>query len=997
MKWIYDLSYDQLKEEIGTAKLKKYTTDQVFQWLYRKNIQDTDKWTNLSKTSRDTLSGCFDTRLNTVLNIFEDQEGTKKFLVQLADEHNIEAVLIPEKHHYTFCISTQVGCPLNCAFCATGRMGFKRNLSSGEIVSQVLLLKKELADYTGKINIVLMGMGEPLLNYDNLKKALDIIASGKGMSISPRNITLSTAGILEELQRFEKDFPKVKISFSLNAPDASLREQLMPISRKEKLTEILEYLRTTKKRRKHRVTFEYVLLKGVNDSLEDARNVSELLKGISCKINLIPYNENKGMTFETPALETVTAFSDFLHSRGYTVIVRWSKGRGIQSACGQLASAGKIDRMNYFNNNGFVLDDFQKKAIEAVEKDQSVLVSAPTGAGKTLIAEHLVRKCMAENRGVIYTAPIKALSNQKFREFQARFPDQVGIITGDVNIKPFSPLLIMTTEIFRNKVLESESSLGNHHWIIFDEIHYLDSVERGTVWEESLILLPKHMRFMGLSATIPNIDQFAAWLRRIHPHPIKVIKEDQRPVPLHFLFQCRGRICDEFKEVKFQGYGERKLRRFRGDQLLDKDYRENRPFALVRHLVNTDRLPCIYFSFSRKRCEILAQEAAQLDFLTDQERTRILQVYDEFCREYEICHEERTQDLRSLVKKGVAYHHAGIHPLLKEILERLFTGKLIKIIFTTETFALGINMPARTVALDELKKKYGRFYRALKVRDFYQMAGRSGRRGIDKEGYVYSRLDPKFVSYEELKSIFKGKPEDIRSRFNVSYATILNLYETYGEELFRIHSQSFYRFQEKNISGSRQLEQMKARLDILKHLGYIHDSRLTEKGHFAKKIHGNELPLAELFGYGVLEELTLNQVGILALAAVYMPRPNIKKPKLTGEIKALETITTEVVRGIHKFEKKMRLSYLSKSFYYDLSASLLDWMKQNDFQSIIEQLQVDEGEVIRYYRMGIQVLREMLETPASDELKYKIENAITLINRGVIDAEDQLKKTAAIS
>ncbi|UCH95385.1 MAG: DEAD/DEAH box helicase [Candidatus Aminicenantes bacterium] len=646
------------------------------------------------------------------------------------------------------------------------------------------------------------------------------------------------------------------------------------------------------------------------------------------------------------------------------------------------------------NGNNFQLDDFQKKAIAAVQDEYSVLVSAPTGAGKTLIAEHLVKKCMIERRSVIYTAPIKALSNQKFREFQALFPDLVGIITGDVNIRPHSPLLIMTTEIFRNKILESESSLGDHHWIIFDEIHYLDSIERGTVWEECLILLPGHMRFLGLSATIPNIEQFANWLRQIHPHPIKVIKEGRRPVPLHFFFQCSGQICDELKEVKAHAYGRRKQHRFKGNQLLDMGARGNRPFDLVYHLKEEDRLPCIYFSFGRKRCETLAGEAAKLDYLNQEERCQILQMYDDFCRRYDICGEERTENLRTLVKKGVAYHHAGIHPMLKEILERLFTRKLVKIIFTTETFALGVNMPARTVVLDEVKKKYGRFYRALKVRDFSQMAGRSGRRGIDKEGFVYSRVNPKAVSFQELQSIFNGEPEVIRSRFNTSYATILNLYETYGEELLQIHSLSFFYFQEKAAASSRQLEQMKARLTILKQLGYIHDYQLTEKGHFAKKIHGNELPLAELFGYGVLEDLTLNQIGALALAAVYAPRLKIKKPKYPGEIKTLESITSEVVRGIHRFEKKMRLSYLSKPFFYDLSVSLLDWMKNQSFQTIIERLRIDEGEVIRYYRMSIQVLREILETPADEKLKQKIRKAVELINRGVIDAEEQLKRTA---
>jgi superfamily II RNA helicase len=647
-----------------------------------------------------------------------------------------------------------------------------------------------------------------------------------------------------------------------------------------------------------------------------------------------------------------------------------------------------------YNRVPFELDDFQKEAIEAVQQDRSVLVSAPTGAGKTLIAEHLIEKCMEEQRGIIYTAPIKALSNQKFREFQALFPDQVGIITGDVNIRPYSPLLIMTTEIFRNKILEIESSLDNHHWIIFDEIHYLDSLERGTVWEESLILLPKHMRFLGLSATIPNVDQFAAWLREIHTHPIQVIKEAQRPVPLHFFFQCSGRICDELNEVKRVAYSQRKQRRFRDNQLLTEDHREDRPFALIRHLKETDRLPCIYFSFGRKRCEILAERVAHLDFLAAGEREQILDFYDDFCTRYGIEGEERSENLRTLVKKGVAYHHAGIHPMLKEILEQLFTRRLIKVIFTTETFALGINMPARTVALDEVKKKYGRFFRVLKVRDFYQMAGRSGRRGIDSEGFVYSRVNPRAIKFQELQSTIRGEPEIIRSRFNTSYATILNLYETYGENLLDIHSLSFFNFQEKASHSSRQLEQMKSRLYILKKLGYIHENQLTEKGHFAKKIHGNELPMAELFGYGVLEELTLNQVGVLALAAVYTPRPNIKKQKYPGEIKTLESITTEVVRGIHRFEKKQRLSYLSKPFFYDLSVSLLDWMKNKSFPRILERLAIDEGEVIRYYRMSIQVLREMLETPVSREIKQKIEKAIQLINRGAIDAEAQLKKSA---
>jgi 23S rRNA (adenine2503-C2)-methyltransferase len=340
MKWIYDLAYGRLKEEIIVLGLKTFTVDQVFQWLYEKNVQDINAWSNISKANHDILSQNFDTMLDNIIGFEEDSEGTHKFLFELKDRNQVEAVLIKEKDHYTFCISTQVGCALKCQFCATGRMGFRRNLTSGEILSQVLSLKKELPGYTGKLNIVFMGMGEPLLNYENLKQALEIISNEKGIGISPRNITISTAGILENLRQFEKDFPRVKISFSLNAPDPALRETLMPISKKEKLEDILDYFRQNASTRKHRITFEYVLLKGVNDSREDAQKIVKLLRGIPCKINLIPYNSNKQLIFKTPDRTEVEAFSDLLHSKGFTVIVRWSKGRDIKSACGQLAARG---------------------------------------------------------------------------------------------------------------------------------------------------------------------------------------------------------------------------------------------------------------------------------------------------------------------------------------------------------------------------------------------------------------------------------------------------------------------------------------------------------------------------------------------------------------------------------------------------------------------------------------------------------------------------------
>ncbi len=340
MKWIYDLSHEQLITEVTAAGLKKFVVDQVFQWLYLKNIQDMEQWSNISKENRLALAYQYNTGHNTILDIKSDDQGTQKLLLELHDKEKIEAVSIKERDHYTFCLSTQVGCALGCKFCATGKLGFKRNLSAGEILCQILLLKKNLQTYTGKINLVFMGMGEPLLNYENLSQALHIITAEKGICISPRHITLSTAGILKRLQQFEFDFPNIKISFSLNAPDTTTRQQLMPITHKESLASLLNHFRSVS--RKHRITFEYVLLKGVNDSLEHAAKLSVLLKGIACKINLIPYNENNGLPYKTPDTKTVDSFSQYLYSRGYTVVVRWSKGRDIKSACGQLAAQALI-------------------------------------------------------------------------------------------------------------------------------------------------------------------------------------------------------------------------------------------------------------------------------------------------------------------------------------------------------------------------------------------------------------------------------------------------------------------------------------------------------------------------------------------------------------------------------------------------------------------------------------------------------------------------------
>jgi superfamily II RNA helicase len=639
-----------------------------------------------------------------------------------------------------------------------------------------------------------------------------------------------------------------------------------------------------------------------------------------------------------------------------------------------------------------VYDQFQQKAIDYIRQAYSVIVSAPTGAGKTAIAEYVISGCLKSGKRVIYTAPIKALSNQKFRDFRKSLGESVGILTGDVSINPHAPVLIMTTEIFRNKLLEASADLESYSWIIFDEIHYLDDYERGTVWEESLVFLPRHMKMLALSATIPNIDELAAWLESIHQRTLKIIKEKNRPVPLRFFYQCQGKIADSLAKVKQLGFSQENFHYYRGRRFPRHGHsRPNRPASLIRHLYQEDRLPCIYFVFGRRRSEYLAQEMQGFDFLNTQEKQKITLLFKGLCDRFDLTHEKSAQVLFPLIERGIAYHHAGMLPTLKEVIEQLFTSRLIKVIFTTETFALGVNMPARTVVFDELRKFYGRFYGTLKTRDFYQMAGRAGRRGIDKEGFIYTRVNPRQVSFQELHKIIYGQPEKVSSRFNASYATMLNLYEKYQEGLYDIYPLTFHYFQEKKRLKKRAMEIMRSKVSLLKELGYIRKNRITQKGNFASKIYGYELPISELYEKGMLEHLSEVELGILCLAAVFEPRKASSMPGLSKKAKALKKMTDEAVNFIQKRERRLGITPLSKNYYYHLAPAIEAWIGKERFDKLFRYTQEDEGEIIRYFRMGIQILREILDAPVSGELKEKAKKAVFLINRDIIDAARQLR------
>jgi superfamily II RNA helicase len=445
----------------------------------------------------------------------------------------------------------------------------------------------------------------------------------------------------------------------------------------------------------------------------------------------------------------------------------------------------------------FKLDDFQKEAISELLKGNSVLVSAPTGVGKTLIADYLIDAAIREGDRIIYTAPIKALSNQKYKEFKGLYgPERVGIVTGDIVINSEAEICLMTTEIYRNILHQDRQRLDGISHVIFDEIHYLSDEERGTVWEESIIFMPPEMRLLGLSATIPNAYELADWISEIKEHPVSVILKKERAVPLeHFIYERHTGPTDLKAIIKYrQELIERENVSFAGHDW------ESTHLDLIKYITRQKGLPCLYFVFSRRLCEVKAQELSyQKSFLTEAESRQAYEVCERLAAEFGITDLKTTVLVKNLLIKGIGYHHAGLLPGLKEIVETLFGMGLVKVMYATETFAVGINYPVRTVCFDSPSKFDGVTFRPMTNLEYFQMAGRAGRRGIDVKGSVYILADIRNLRPGEFPSTNQDEIEELKSRFNLSYNSVLNLNRNHdSDEIKVILNQNFATFQAKN-------------------------------------------------------------------------------------------------------------------------------------------------------------------------------------------------------
>lgn len=478
----------------------------------------------------------------------------------------------------------------------------------------------------------------------------------------------------------------------------------------------------------------------------------------------------------------------------------------------------------------FTLDPFQRISISSIERDESVLVSAHTSAGKTVVAEYAIAQCLKRNQRVIYTSPIKALSNQKYREFNEAFGD-VGLMTGDVTINPTASCLVMTTEILRSMLYRGSEIMREVAWVVFDEIHYMRDKSRGVVWEETIILLPDKVRYVFLSATIPNAFQFAEWIAKIHRQACHVVYTDFRPTPLqNYFFPAGGSgiflVVDEkgvFREHNFNktmqlleerkaadandpnakqtGKGKNK-KNFKGKQ---NEGQQADIQKIVKMIMSRNFNPVIVFSFSKKECEMFAVHTSKYAFNDESEKAMVRKVFTSAIES--LSEEDRElpqiQNILPLLEKGIGVHHSGLLPILKETIEILFQEGLIKVLFATETFSIGLNMPAKTVVFTKVTKYDGTATRPLTPSEYVQMSGRAGRRGLDERGIVIMMVDEK-LEPEVAKGVVIGQQDRLNSAFHLGYNMVLNLLRIEAISPDFMLENCFFQFQ--NTAGVASLE-----------------------------------------------------------------------------------------------------------------------------------------------------------------------------------------------
>ena len=553
-----------------------------------------------------------------------------------------------------------------------------------------------------------------------------------------------------------------------------------------------------------------------------------------------------------------------------------------------------------FNNDNpdFNFDKFQLISFREVDKERNVLVSAPTSSGKTAVAEYGLISTIQKNKKVIYTSPIKSLSNEKYKEFKDRNICSVGLLTGDNKINVDAQCVVMTAEILRNSLYKVGSVIMDEiGCVIMDEVHFINDPDRGKIWEETIIMLPQHIQLIMLSATINNVEQFAKWIHSIRTKELSLIKSNRRIVPLNYYVYSDNlfKILDNNDTFFDQPYYESK-------KIYDKNQKERRKHhksefdpsyfeKVVKFLIKNDLLQAIFFSFSRLNCEKYARSISNI--LTNEESANALNMFDNLMKKYHKDYEYIPQyiSIRELIQKGICYHHSGLIPIIKEIIEILFRNGFIKVLFATETFAVGVNMPARTVVFTELTKPTNNTKRFLNTSEFKQMSGRAGRRGKDILGHVILLPYYDFPDIGDLKSVMLTSMPSITSKFSIDYYYCL---KTLQLQLFldtkdNIYDKSLLNTEQHNMIISSQIDLDKMKNDLSNFTIYTDVDILKYNKQYKLENPDNDFGLIKLSKSQQKELKTLQQTNDQIEYKKYLDYLN-----LTEKIKYTEININEI-------------------------------------------------------------------------------------------------------
>ena len=759
----------------------------------------------------------------------------------------------------------------------------------------------------------------------------------------------------------------------------------------------------------------------------------------------------------------------------------------------------------------FELDDFQKEACKCISEGKSVVVCAPTGAGKTVIAQHAIHCALQEGKKVFYTTPLKALSNQKYNDFSEKYgADKVGLLTGDTSINRGGQIVVMTTEVFRNMLYGTNfgsvtDNLKDVKYVILDEVHYMNDEQRGTVWEESIIYCPTNVQIIALSATVANADKLTEWINTVHSKT-ELINTDFRPVPLRFYYFDSSQPNTLLPLLTPNGTLNKKIKPekkvFRRGKAVQK---RNTVKDVVRNLQEKDMLPAIYFTFSRKKCDEQMENCASLCLVTPKEQEEIRQIIDDYIAENPYLYKNKHIEYLLL---GVASHHAGLLPGWKVLVEKLFQKGLIKVVFATETLAAGINMPARSTVISSISKRTDSGHRNLTPSEFLQMSGRAGRRGMDEIGYVVIVGSP-FQTPEEVAELVLSDANPLESKFSPSYSMVLNLlqrftldeakelvlksfgyyssnsriepllllkkqydekidecnsfvcyckktnedlleynkireiyvqnrrvfktiqkqekkknrplsaeakefgrqtkemlhkmhsYECDTCKLFKKHMKNIdvlNRYEVKQKELSKEIEKQKdifwnkflSHRAVLQEYGYLKDDYPTEKGVTISQIRSeNELFLAQIIFSGIFEGLTPAELAsvVCAITTEDMRADLYSRLPLSPNVRKRLNKIKDIKRDLDKKQKKYDVEdpmYIN-AFYSPLIEM---WATGSEWDDIIDQIDMGEGDIVRCFKRVIDVLRQFCTiSNIPEDLVFTAREAIDLIQKSPIDID----------